>query len=159
MAQNEQAYIEGFTKRAQELGLEKFAAGFLEALKNKAIAYSPELAGGALGAIPGAAIGGGIGAMIPSEDEEGETHRMRNALIGALTGGATTGAGTAALVNANLPDALRFMAQHGSAEDLAGFSSPTLSPLVERARGMGATLDASPLKQSLKSLLNSSKPY
>ena len=48
----------------------------------------------------GALIGGGVGlaggALIPSEDEYGETHRLRNALLGGA-GGAAVGAGGAAL--------------------------------------------------------------
>lgn len=46
---------------------------------------------GALGALPGAAVGGGIGALFPSEDEEGNTHRLRNAAIGAAIGAPVTG--------------------------------------------------------------------
>jgi len=42
----------------------------------------------------GAAVGGLGGAMIPSQDEEtGETHRLRNALIGSLAGAGVGGAG------------------------------------------------------------------
>jgi len=44
----------------------------------------------------GALIGGGVGlaggALIPSEDEYGETHRLRNALLGGV-GGAAVGGG------------------------------------------------------------------
>ena len=38
-------------------------------------------------------MGGGIGAMTPSKDEDGKTHRFRNFLIGAGLGGAAGLAG------------------------------------------------------------------
>lgn len=47
-----------------------------------------------LGAGGGALLGGVGGAMVPSEDAEtGETHRLRNALIGGLAGAGIGGAG------------------------------------------------------------------
>lgn len=44
---------------------------------------NPELATTALGTL----AGGGLGALFSGRDEEGETHRGRNALLGALLGG------------------------------------------------------------------------
>ena len=52
------------------------------------IAMDPTLMGAGIGALGGA----GIGAMIPSKDNNGETHRLRNAFMGAL-GGGVLGAG------------------------------------------------------------------
>jgi hypothetical protein len=52
----------------------------------------------AQGALAGAALGGLGGAMTGGEDEEGETHRLRNALLG-MTGGALAGAGGTHLYN------------------------------------------------------------
>ena len=49
----------------------------------------------------GALGGGALGALIPSTDEHGETHRLRNALIGA-TGGGALGYGYSRF-NTNLP--------------------------------------------------------
>lgn len=53
---------------------------------------SPQQLGTLVGAVPGVIGGGLLGAAIPSRDESGETHRGRNALIGATLGGAAGGA-------------------------------------------------------------------
>lgn len=66
--------------------MEKSAAGFKDSL-NMMLGQMPIGGAGLLGAI----AGGGLGALIPSRDEEGETHRLRNALLGALAGGAIGG--------------------------------------------------------------------
>ena len=56
------------------------------------VRHMPHAGAGVLGGL-GALAGGAIGAMVPSRDENGETHRMRNALIGAGIGGAAGAAG------------------------------------------------------------------
>jgi len=39
-----------------------------------------------LSTLGGAAVGGGAGALVASRDKDGQTHRMRNALLGSLAG-------------------------------------------------------------------------
>lgn len=63
-----------------------------------ALGKNPALLSGILGSV----AGGGLGALVPSTDEQtGETHRLRNALLGALLGGGA-GAGAGYLGRNNL---------------------------------------------------------
>jgi len=61
------------------------------------------LLGGGAGALAGGGIGGVAGLLRPSRDEEGNTHRMRNGLLGAGVGG-LLGAGGGAFLGDSFGD-------------------------------------------------------
>lgn len=90
------AYIEGFTKRAQEAGLTegqaldlcKEATSITDQLAAM-VRDNPNMASALAGGIPGAAIGGAAGAAMTEDPKD----RTRNALLAALAGGGAGAAG------------------------------------------------------------------
>ena len=147
-----EAYRIGFMKRAQEYGMTQMQAKVVFEKKASIPSdlsswlghhstdltpegrYIPAEAAQdllpVLGGYAGVGLGGLTGAMIPSRDEKGETHRLRNAITGAGIGG-LGGAGLGALGSgAIMADPTSYETAAG-AEGLKDLANKGIRPLTD----------------------------